>query len=255
MGLETGTAHERDGSLPRPGTEPRRPHHGRGARRAGPRRCPHRVAARSVTSSSTSATTACPTCRARSVCSRFTSTARRRSSPRPVPATPTAATCRCRRRASSAASVARRHRRLVRAHRLVTLTGVGGVGKTRLAIEVGAVLAGEHPDGVWMVELAPLTDPAAVPDAIATTLGITPQAGTPVDADGGRGAARGAACSSCSTTASTSSTRSPSSVRELSRGRPRSACSRPPAKPSTFPESNGGSCCRSRSTAASAHRR
>src|SRR4029079_16113752 len=54
------------------------------------------------------------------------------------------------------------------------------VGKTRLAVEVGAELAADHPDGVWMVELAALTDPAAVPDAIATTLGITPQAGTPM---------------------------------------------------------------------------
>ncbi len=80
---------------------------------------------------------------------------------------------------------------LVRAHRLVTLTGVGGVGKTRLSVEVGTALADEYPDGVWMVELAPLTDPTAVPDAIATTLGITPTAGTPliqtlVDALSGR---------------------------------------------------------------------
>jgi predicted ATPase/class 3 adenylate cyclase/DNA-binding CsgD family transcriptional regulator len=69
---------------------------------------------------------------------------------------------------------------LVRTDRLVTLTGVGGVGKTRLAVEVGAALAADNPDGVWMVELAALTDPSAVPDAIATTLGITPQAGVPV---------------------------------------------------------------------------
>ena len=69
---------------------------------------------------------------------------------------------------------------LVRANRLVTLTGVGGVGKTRLSVEVGTSLADEHPDGVWMVELAPLTDPAAVPAAIATTLGVTPKAGTPL---------------------------------------------------------------------------
>jgi predicted ATPase/class 3 adenylate cyclase/DNA-binding CsgD family transcriptional regulator len=69
---------------------------------------------------------------------------------------------------------------LVQAERLVTLTGVGGVGKTRLSIEVGASLVDEYPDGVWMVELARLTDPAVVPDAIATTLGITPKAGTPV---------------------------------------------------------------------------
>ena len=69
---------------------------------------------------------------------------------------------------------------LVGSHRLVTLTGVGGVGKTRMSIEVGAALAGEQPDGVWMVELAPLTDPTAVLDTIATTLGVTPQPGAPV---------------------------------------------------------------------------
>ena len=69
---------------------------------------------------------------------------------------------------------------LVRTQRLVTLTGVGGVGKTRLSIEVGASLVDEYPDGVWMVELAPLTDPAVVPGAIATALGVTPKAGTPV---------------------------------------------------------------------------
>jgi predicted ATPase/class 3 adenylate cyclase/DNA-binding CsgD family transcriptional regulator len=64
---------------------------------------------------------------------------------------------------------------LVRSGRLVTLTGVGGVGKTRLALEVGAELAGEFPDGVWMVELATVGEPSAVPAAIATALGVTPQ--------------------------------------------------------------------------------
>ncbi len=64
---------------------------------------------------------------------------------------------------------------LVRSQRLVTLCGVGGVGKTRLALEVGAVAAGEFPDGVWMVELATVGDPASVPAAIATVLGITPR--------------------------------------------------------------------------------
>jgi len=65
----------------------------------------------------------------------------------------------------------------VRAHRLVTLTGVGGVGKTRLALEVGAHLSDEFPDGVWLFELAAVTDPAAVPDAVAAVLGIAQQPG------------------------------------------------------------------------------
>jgi predicted ATPase len=65
---------------------------------------------------------------------------------------------------------------LVRAHRLVTLTGVGGVGKTRLAMRVAAELSPECPDGVWLVELAPVEDPIAVPDVVATALGIQPGA-------------------------------------------------------------------------------
>jgi predicted ATPase len=68
----------------------------------------------------------------------------------------------------------------VKARRLVTLTGVGGVGKTRLAIEVAARLADEFPDGVWLFELAAVTDPAAVPDAVAAVLGITQQPGKSV---------------------------------------------------------------------------
>jgi len=69
---------------------------------------------------------------------------------------------------------------LVRSSSLVTLTGVGGVGKSRLALEVGAEVAGEFSDGVWIVELAPVGDPASVPAAIATVLGITPQGDTPL---------------------------------------------------------------------------
>jgi predicted ATPase len=68
----------------------------------------------------------------------------------------------------------------VKAHRLVTLTGVGGVGKTRLALEVAARLADDFPDGVWFFELAAVTDPAAVPDAVAAVLGITQQPGKTV---------------------------------------------------------------------------
>ena len=66
------------------------------------------------------------------------------------------------------------------AHRLVTLTGVGGVGKTRLATEVAAHLVDEFPDGVWFFELAAVADPAAVPDAVAAVLGITQQPGKTV---------------------------------------------------------------------------
>src|SRR6202021_1818441 len=68
----------------------------------------------------------------------------------------------------------------MKAHRLVTLTGVGGVGKTRLAVEVAARLADEFPDGVWFFELAAVTDPAAVPDAVAAVVGITQQPGKTV---------------------------------------------------------------------------
>jgi predicted ATPase len=68
----------------------------------------------------------------------------------------------------------------VKAHRLVTLTGVGGVGKTRLAVEVAERLADEFPDGVWVFELAAVTDPAAVPAAVAAVLGIKQQPGKSV---------------------------------------------------------------------------
>jgi predicted ATPase len=68
----------------------------------------------------------------------------------------------------------------VKAHRLVTLTGVGGVGKTRLALEVAARLVDEFPDGVWFFELAAVADPASVPDAVAAVLGITQQPGKSV---------------------------------------------------------------------------
>jgi len=65
----------------------------------------------------------------------------------------------------------------VKAKRLVTLTGVGGVGKTRLALEVAARLRPDFSDGVWMIELAPLGDPASVPEAVAAALGIIQQPG------------------------------------------------------------------------------
>jgi predicted ATPase/class 3 adenylate cyclase len=68
----------------------------------------------------------------------------------------------------------------VRTHQLVTLTGVGGVGKTRLALEVASQVANAFHDGVWVIELASVTDPAAVPEAVAAVLGVSQQPGMSV---------------------------------------------------------------------------
>ena len=62
---------------------------------------------------------------------------------------------------------------LVRSARLVTLTGVGGVGKTRLAVQTAAGLVGEFPSGVWLVELAPVIDSALVAATVASALGVS----------------------------------------------------------------------------------
>lgn len=67
---------------------------------------------------------------------------------------------------------------LLTKHRLVTLTGAGGVGKTRLSIQVAERLLSEYPTGVWLVELAQLTDPALVLQAVCTTLSVKPEADT-----------------------------------------------------------------------------
>nr|WP_253900560.1 LuxR family transcriptional regulator [Mycobacterium asiaticum] len=68
-------------------------------------------------------------------------------------------------------------RQLVAGNRLVTLTGAGGAGKTRLALEVAAGLIDEFSDGVWYVDLAPVTVPAVVPVTTARTLGLPDQPG------------------------------------------------------------------------------
>ncbi|HET9909752.1 MAG TPA: adenylate/guanylate cyclase domain-containing protein [Anaerolineales bacterium] len=63
------------------------------------------------------------------------------------------------------------------AHRLVTLTGSGGTGKTRLSLQVAADLLDKFDHGVWFVELAPLTDPDLIPQAILSTIGVQEQQG------------------------------------------------------------------------------
>ena len=60
---------------------------------------------------------------------------------------------------------------------LLTLTGTGGLGKTRLALEVASDLVGAYPDGVWLVELAPLSDGKLVPQAVADALGVEERPG------------------------------------------------------------------------------
>jgi predicted ATPase len=62
--------------------------------------------------------------------------------------------------------------------RLVTLVGPGGVGKTRLSIELAAAVAGEFSDGVWFVELAPVVEPAAALHAVASTMSVSPEVGS-----------------------------------------------------------------------------
>ena len=69
---------------------------------------------------------------------------------------------------------------LLREARLVTLTGTGGTGKTRLALEAGAGVAGGFPDGVWLAELAGIADPGLVAAQVMQVLGVRQQGDVPV---------------------------------------------------------------------------
>jgi predicted ATPase/transcriptional regulator with XRE-family HTH domain len=71
-------------------------------------------------------------------------------------------------------------RALLGAARLVTLTGAGGAGKTRLALAVAEAMLSEYPEGIWLVELAPLADPALVVQAVAQVLGLREEPGRPL---------------------------------------------------------------------------
>src|SRR5262245_37185411 len=70
--------------------------------------------------------------------------------------------------------------RLLEGTPLLTITGAGGTGKTRLALQVAEAVQARYPDGVWLVDLAPLADPRLVPQAVATALGVTGQPGRPL---------------------------------------------------------------------------
>src|ERR1700722_6900754 len=69
---------------------------------------------------------------------------------------------------------------LLEQYRLVTVTGPGGAGKTRLAGEVARQVAGRFADGAWLVELAPVQDPGQVPAVVAAALGVLERPGAPI---------------------------------------------------------------------------
>jgi len=69
---------------------------------------------------------------------------------------------------------------LLGSSRLLTLLGMGGLGKTRLSLQVAADVLDEYPDGVWFVELASVADARLVPQAVASVLGVMEDAGRPV---------------------------------------------------------------------------
>jgi len=71
-------------------------------------------------------------------------------------------------------------KRLLDGTRLLTLLGMGGLGKTRLSLQIAADVLDRYPDGVWFVDLAPIRDPSLVPNATGHVLGIREDAGKPV---------------------------------------------------------------------------
>ena len=64
--------------------------------------------------------------------------------------------------------------------RLLTMTGTGGCGKTHLALGLASCLLDEFRDGVWLIELAPLADPALVPQSVLSTIGLRERSGEPL---------------------------------------------------------------------------
>ena len=68
-------------------------------------------------------------------------------------------------------------KRLLGTTRLLTLLGIGGLGKSRLSLQVAADVLDDYPDGVWFVELAPVADARLVPQVVASVLGVKEEAG------------------------------------------------------------------------------
>jgi predicted ATPase len=62
----------------------------------------------------------------------------------------------------------------------LTLSGIGGLGKTRLSLQIAADVVADYLDGVWFVEFAPIADERLVPQAVATVLGVKEDTGRPV---------------------------------------------------------------------------
>ena len=75
-----------------------------------------------------------------------------------------------------------RVRELLAAHRLVTLVGLGGVGKTRIALQLAAQVLDDHRDGAWLVELGPLHEAQSVPAAVAAAVGVREEPEEPLEA-------------------------------------------------------------------------
>jgi predicted ATPase/class 3 adenylate cyclase len=71
-------------------------------------------------------------------------------------------------------------KRLLAKTRLLTLFGMGGLGKTRLSLQIGADVIERYPDGVWFVDLAPIRDPALIPNETAQVLGVREEPGKPL---------------------------------------------------------------------------
>ena len=71
-------------------------------------------------------------------------------------------------------------KRLLEGTRLLTLLGMGGLGKTRLALQAAADVLEEYPDGVWFVDLAPIRDESLVTNAVAQVLGVREEPGRPL---------------------------------------------------------------------------